>query len=320
MSTAEEGTPDERSAVAGAIGGAAAYSARVAARVWRGPLEAAAEELLTTPEVRRALDRTLSSPLPEELGRLLVRHRVVERVVHELVTSGELERTLESTLASPQSQELVDRVLASPAMKQALERVLSGPEVRDALRSQTAGLADQVLGGVREGTAGLDTRLSIGAPRSAPAAFAGVASRGVALVVDALAIVVATAVLGGAASLVAAVVGGLRPEWLAQALLALATAAVAVGYFVLFWQTVGQTPGMRLMHVRVLSKHDDGRLTAWQAILRTLGLALAIIPCFLGFVPALFDRRRRALPDYLAGTVVVYDDAAARNGGGAHRV
>ena len=95
---ADEGAPDERSAVAGAIGGAAAYSARVAARVWRRPLEAAAEELLATPEVRQALDRTLSSPLPEELGKLLVRHRVVERVVHELVVSGELERTLQTTL------------------------------------------------------------------------------------------------------------------------------------------------------------------------------------------------------------------------------
>jgi uncharacterized RDD family membrane protein YckC len=49
-------------------------------------------------------------------------------------------------------------------------------------------------------------------------------------------------------------------------------------------------------------------LTAWQALLRTIGLSLAIIPCFLGFVPALFDSRRRALPDYLAGTVVVYDE------------
>jgi uncharacterized RDD family membrane protein YckC len=314
MSAAEEGTPEERSAVADAIGGAAAYSARVAARVWRGPLEAAAEELLATPEARRALDRTLASPLPEELGRLLVRHRVVERVVQELVASGELERMLESTLASPQSQELVDRVLASPAMKQALERVLSGPEVRDALRSQTTGLADQVLGGVRESMAGLDLRLSVGAPRSAPAAFAGVASRGVALVVDAFAIVAITAVLGGAAALVAAVVGGLRPEWLAEGLLSLTGVAVAVGYFVLFWAAAGQTPGMRLMHVRVLSKHDHGRLTAWQALLRTVGLALAIIPCFLGFVPALFDRRRRAVPDYLAGTVVVHYDAATQAG------
>jgi uncharacterized RDD family membrane protein YckC len=310
MGAADAGSPDERSAVSGAIGGAAAYSARVAARVWRGPLEAAAEELLSVPEVRRALDRTLSSPLPEELGRLLVRHHVVERVVHELVASGELERMLETTLASPQSQELVDRVLASPAMGQALERVLSGPEVRAALTSQTAGFADQVMGGVRETATGIDSRLAVRARRSAMP-FAGVASRGIALVVDAFVVVAATAVLGGAAALVAAVVGGLRPEWLAQALLSLAGAAVAIGYFVLFWQAAGQTPGMRLMHVRVVSRRRDGRLTVWQAIRRTFGLALAIIPCFLGFVPALFDRRRRALPDYLAGTEVVYDAAGA---------
>jgi len=310
MRAADEGTPDERSAVADAIGGAAAYSARVAARVWRGPLEAAAEELLATPEVRRAADRTLSGPLPEELGRLLVRHRVVERVVHELVVSGELERMLETTLASPQSQAMVDRVLASPAMKQSLERVLAGPEVRAALKSQTAGFADEVMSGARETASGFDSRLSLRA--HAPLQFAGVASRGVALVVDAFAVVVATAVVGGAASLVGAVVGGVRPDWLAQALLSLAATAIAVGYFVVFWQTAGQTPGMRLMGVRVLSGRNAGRLTAWQALLRTFGLALAIIPCFLGFVPALFDRRRRALPDYLAGTVVVYDDAGTR--------
>ena len=49
------------------------------------------------------------------------------------------------------------------------------------------------------------------------------------------------------------------------------------------------------MGVRVLPARHDGRLTGWQAILRTIGLALAIIPCFLGFLPALFDSRRRAL-------------------------
>src|SRR5215472_2968458 len=272
MSAADDVRPDERSAVAGAIGGAAAYSARVAARVWSGPLEAAAEELLSTPEVRRALDRTLASPLPEELGRLLVRHRVVERVVHELVTSGELERMVETTLASPESQQLVDRVLASPAMGQALERVLSGPEVRAALTSQTTSFAGEVVSSARGGAIGLDSRLWFGGRRSPASPFAGVASRGVALVVDAFAVVAATAVVGGAASLVAAVVGGLKPEWLAQTLLSVATVAIAAGYFSLFWHTAGQTPGMRLMGVRVISKRDDGRLTAWQAILRTIGL------------------------------------------------
>ena len=309
MDAADELRPDERSAVADAIGGAAAYSARVAARVWRGPLEAAAEELLSKPEVRRMVDHTLSGPLPEELGRLLVRHRVVERVVHEFATSGELERLLDAALASPESREVIDRVLASDATKQALERVLAGPEVRAALRSQSTSFAEEVMSGARATATGVDSRLSVGARRSPASPFAGVASRGVALVVDAFAIVAGTAIVGGAASLVAAVVGGVRPDWLAQTLLSLATVAIAVGYFVVFWQTAGQTPGMRLMGVRVLSNRGGGRLTAWQAIVRTVGLALAIIPCFLGFLPALFDSRRRALPDYLAGTVVVYDGA-----------
>jgi uncharacterized RDD family membrane protein YckC len=304
----DEGGPDERSAVADAIGGAAVYSARVAARVWRGPLEAAAEELLSKPEVRRMVDHALSGPLPEELGRLLVQHRVVERIAHEFAASGEVERLLDSALASPQSREVIDRVLASDATKQALERVLAGPEIRAALTSQSAGLAEEVTIGARSTATGLDSRLSLGARRSPASPFAGVASRGVALVVDAFAIVAGTAVVGGAASLVAAVVGGVRPDWLAQTLLSLATVAIAIGYFVVFWQTAGQTPGMRLMGVRVLPTRHDGRLTVWQAILRTIGLALAIIPCFLGFLPALFDSRRRALPDYLAGTVVVYDD------------
>ena len=313
MDAADEVRPDERSAVADAIEGAAAYSARVAARVWSRPLEAAAEELLATPEVKRALDRTLSSPLPEELGRLLVRHRVVERVVHEMVASGELERMLETTLASPQSQELIDRVLASPAMGQALERVLSGPEVRAALTSQTTSLAGEVMKGARDGASELDSRLSRSVDGSTAPGFGGVASRGVALVVDALAIVVGTAIIGGAAGLVGAVVGGVRPQWLAQALLGVATLVITVGYFYFFWRTAGQTPGMRLMGVRVHSTRGNGRLTRSQAIVRTIGLALAIIPCFLGFVPALFDRRRRALPDYLAGTVVVYDDGNAQD-------
>jgi uncharacterized RDD family membrane protein YckC len=84
---------------------------------------------------------------------------------------------------------------------------------------------------------------------------------------------------------------------------------IALGYFSLCWHTAGQTPGMRLMGVRVVSLRNDRRVTAWQAVVRTIGLALAIIPCFLGFVPAFFDARRRALPDYLAGTVVHYDES-----------
>ena len=77
----------------------------------------------------------------------------------------------------------------------------------------------------------------------------------------------------------------------------------------LFWSAAGQTPGMRLMRLRV-QRPGGGGLSVGRAIVRTVGLALAIIPLFAGFVPALFDERRRALPDYLAGTVVLHDHAA----------
>jgi uncharacterized RDD family membrane protein YckC len=35
---------------------------------------------------------------------------------------------------------------------------------------------------------------------------------------------------------------------------------------------------------------------------------IAIVPFFAGYLPVLFDRRRRGLPDFVAGTEVVYDD------------
>jgi uncharacterized RDD family membrane protein YckC len=66
---------------------------------------------------------------------------------------------------------------------------------------------------------------------------------------------------------------------------------------------------MTVMRLRVLRQSGSGLSTA-RAFVRAVGLALAIIPLFVGFIPALFSDRRRALPDYLAGTVVVYDDDA----------
>jgi uncharacterized RDD family membrane protein YckC len=290
---------------------AAIYPARAAARAWRGPLEAAAEEVLSTPEVGRILDGAMAGPLPEEATRSLVRHHVVERVVQELAEAGELERLLDRALASPQSLELVDRIIASEVFRHALERSLSGPELQAAIASRSSGLAQQVAGDVRRRVARLDARAwnSLHSDSAAtPAAFAGVASRGLALAVDALAVAVISLLLGGAVGVVSSLVGGIRPHALAAILLGAGGAIVAAGYFTLFWSTAGQTPGMRLAGVRVHGPGLDGRLTASRAFVRAIGLALAIIPCFLGFVPALFDSRRRALPDYLANTVVRYDE------------
>jgi uncharacterized RDD family membrane protein YckC len=64
---------------------------------------------------------------------------------------------------------------------------------------------------------------------------------------------------------------------------------------------------MHLMHVRVRDA-SGGHPSAVRAIIRVLATWISIIPFFAGYLPVLFDARRRGLPDLLAGTEVVYSD------------
>jgi uncharacterized RDD family membrane protein YckC len=77
-----------------------------------------------------------------------------------------------------------------------------------------------------------------------------------------------------------------------------------VGYFATFWATTGQTPGSRVLRIRVVPASGD-RLPPRRAVLRFIALTLAAIPLFAGFLPILVDDRRRGLHDMLARTVVV---------------
>lgn len=295
------GTKRQRG-IADSAGRAALFPARAAARAWRGRIESAADEVLSAPELARILDRAFAGSLPEEVARSIVRHRVLERVVRELAESGELQRMVEESLGSPRTLELTDRVLASDEMQRLLQSVASSPELRTAVARQSAGLAEEVVGGLRRAARRTDQR----APAKSHV-YAGVASRGVALAIDSLAALVIYASASALLAVIASLVGGIGSHWLAGSLLGIGWTLFAGAYFVLFWSAAGQTPGMRLMHVRVL-RPSDGGVSAARAIVRAIGLALAIIPLFAGFLPALFDRRRRALPDYLAGTVVLYSD------------
>ena len=71
-----------------------------------------------------------------------------------------------------------------------------------------------------------------------------------------------------------------------------------------FWSVTGQTPGTRLMHLRVVAR-DGAPPRPARALVRLVGLALAIVPLAAGFIPVLIDDRRA---DILAGTFVVYAD------------
>jgi uncharacterized RDD family membrane protein YckC len=79
-----------------------------------------------------------------------------------------------------------------------------------------------------------------------------------------------------------------------------------VSYFVFFWSTEGQTPGNRLMCIRVQDAVTGGPLRARRALARVLLLPVSAIPLFAGYLMILVDRRRRALHDRLVRSVVVY--------------
>ena len=148
-----------------------------------------------------------------------------------------------------------------------------------------------------------------GAPPPPPARFEGLVTRTIAFALDA-AIVNAVALAVGAAVALALSILHL-PDWVRTTAIAIGGAAFAVwvvGYFVTFWATTGQTPGNRVLHIRVrraAAAGEPGSLRPSRALLRFAALVLAAIPLFAGFLPILFDDRRRGLHDMLAGTVVV---------------
>ena len=101
-------------------------------------------------------------------------------------------------------------------------------------------------------------------------------------------------------------VGTLHPHWLVAAIAGVAGLLLEIVYFAGFWSLEGQTPGMRLMRLRVLGPDGSrpasaARCCAWSA------RGCAIVPLFAGFLPVLVDDRRRALQDFIAGTIVVND-------------
>jgi uncharacterized RDD family membrane protein YckC len=271
------------------------------------------------PTAERAVDAVLAGPLPEAVARSAVEHHVAERVLDEVLTDVDVERILRRLLASPTAE----RVLRSPEFDRLLRDILERPQVREALTHQSTSMAAETVAAARARAVRSDDAFER-APRRwlrRPARteampFAGLTTRGLALAVDAL--VVNLLFLTGAAfvGLVTSFVGELRPVWLAASLSAAAWVVLNVTYFAGFWAAVGQTPGMRLMSLRVVGEGGAAPGLA-RSVVRFVGLLLAIVPCLAGFVPALVDERRRALPDFLAGTLVVYDspqpdEAAAR--------
>ena len=147
--------------------------------------------------------------------------------------------------------------------------------------------------------------------------YVGLATRVISFTVDALVIDLVAVIVGIAAALVLSLVhlpGAL--ETVLKAIGGVAFVLWAVGYFVVFWSTTGQTPGARVMEIRVVTA-SGARLRPRRALVRCAGVVLAALPLFAGFALILFDDQRRGFQDRFAGTLVI--EAAQQSLIGARR-
>lgn len=146
---------------------------------------------------------------------------------------------------------------------------------------------------------------AVARPAPPPVRYVGLATRAISFAIDAAVIDLVAVVVGLGASLILSL---LHLPGEVKTILAViggfAFILWSVGYFVVFWSTTGQTPGARVMQIRVVTD-DDTRLKPRRALLRCVGVLLAALPLFAGFIRILFDARRRGFQDRLAGTLVI---------------
>ena len=133
--------------------------------------------------------------------------------------------------------------------------------------------------------------------------YVGLLTRMISWAVDAVLINLVAIITGLGVALIVTlfpITKNLKPlfEAIAGGVYVLWTAA----YFVAFWSITGQTPGSRLMQVRLVTPSGEN-VKPLRAFVRWIGMNLAMVPLPWGFVPIPF--KRLGFPDWLAHTRVV---------------
>jgi uncharacterized RDD family membrane protein YckC len=158
-------------------------------------------------------------------------------------------------------------------------------------------------------------KLTIETPEQIPLEFplAGIGSRFLAIALDTLIQAVAFFVVFFSAGLILPTVTRWTPRawtWVAAAII-LSLFVLYSGYYALFeifWN--GQTPGKRLVRIRVIG--DSGRpISPYEAIGRNLLRIVDQLPGFyvVGIISVFLTPQNKRLGDIVAGTVVVHEKA-----------
>jgi uncharacterized RDD family membrane protein YckC len=121
------------------------------------------------------------------------------------------------------------------------------------------------------------------APSAARVEYAGFWIRGAALLIDAVLIAVLTVLITPIAPS--------HAEFTAF--------AIGFVYTVSFWTVSGATPGKMILGLRII-KTDGNEIGKWRSLLRYVALGLCV-----GYLLAILNSKKRALHDYIAGTIVI---------------
>jgi uncharacterized RDD family membrane protein YckC len=144
-------------------------------------------------------------------------------------------------------------------------------------------------------------------------ALAGPGSRAAAYIIDLLIMFGVCQILINllvyAVAMLFSTLSGEGKSW-ASAIATLVFFSLYNGYFILLeWLMNGQTPGKRLLHIRVI-KQGGYALRFFDTLLRNLLRVVDFLPLFygVGLTSLLFTRESQRLGDLVAGTLVVYQE------------
>jgi uncharacterized RDD family membrane protein YckC len=264
-----------------------------------------------------AIVRALRSPAVERaIVRVLVEQNAVRRALDQALTSDEVADAIVRALDTEVADRVWREILASPKAQMLVERIAEAPEVRAAITQQGMGLVTDVGRRLTVITEALDDALERVAHRllrrpghEAETNQVGLVTRAVAGAIDLALIGIALSIGSGLiASIVPAATGG--SEGLSiWGLLSFGAVGFLIGgaVFVGFWSLVGQTPGMRLLSIR-LDVAGSREVGFGRAFRRLLSVPFALLPAGLGFLAILLSPERRGWHDRIAGTMVVYDE------------
>ncbi|WP_436515128.1 RDD family protein [Ekhidna sp. To15] len=85
-------------------------------------------------------------------------------------------------------------------------------------------------------------------------------------------------------------------------------AGIYFSYHIFFeLSSMQATPGKKWAKIKV-TNNESGHATIAQAVIRNICKIFSLLFFFLGFIAILFNPKRKALHDYIGGTLVIFEE------------